>query len=119
MQALTVRWRGQLYSVATCLDPERAERIRQAWPDRIVDLATQYDQPPSYASRVERDWLARTLLRALGEPVPMPAPLGRLRLRLGLPSRTVGLRQHVAERAAVQLAGPAPEPAVGVRRVRP
>lgn len=120
MEPLIVRWRGELYSVATCLSAERAEALRSAWPDRVIDLATHYDKPPGYASQADRDWMTRTVLAALGEPLPEPRLMVGLRRRLGRSSAAVSMRDHVKARAAL----PAPQNAAqlgagAVRRHRP
>jgi hypothetical protein len=43
MANLTVRWRGELHSIATCLDDARAAQAREPWPDGVIDVVKLLD----------------------------------------------------------------------------
>lgn len=78
MHALTVRWRGAVYEIATCLNAERAALAAERWPDGVIELATLLDPAREFHpgfTEAERRALLKLALRALGELEPVPVEL--------------------------------------------
>lgn len=98
-ERLRVRWRGELYDVAVCLDPAARALAQSQWVGGIVELSALLDpdRPSAFPSSQKRG-LAAMVLRALGEPLP-PSRLASLPMADPMPAPSAGSFAPVTARA--------------------